>query len=47
MNTIKTFFDAVDLIARRLPSLNHLIVEVILIGLALFGGYTLFRNHPH
>ena len=45
MDAIKSFFDAIDLIASRLPGLNHLIVEIILIGLVLYGGYSLFKSH--
>jgi len=47
MNAIKSFFDAVDLIATRLPGLERLIVELVLIGLAIVGACALFRQHPH
>jgi hypothetical protein len=46
MERIKSFFDGVELIASRLPSLNHVIVELILIGLVVYGGYSLFKSHP-
>lgn len=46
MQAIKSFFDAIDLIASRMPGLEHLVVEFILLGLAIFGAYALFRHHP-
>ncbi len=47
VQTIETFFDAVDLIASRMPGLEHLVVEITLLGLAIFGACALFRHHPH
>jgi hypothetical protein len=43
MQAIKSFFDAVDLITTRLPSVDRLIVELILIGFIILGGYTIFK----
>lgn len=45
-DAINKFFDGVDLIAHRLPGLNHLVVEIILIGLVIYGGYSLLKSHP-
>lgn len=45
-NFINAFFDTVGLIVERIPILNKLIVELALIGLAAFGAYALFANHP-
>jgi hypothetical protein len=44
MQAINSFFDGVDLIAERLPGLNHLIVELVLIGLVITGAYSLFKH---
>jgi hypothetical protein len=44
---IVQFFDVVDLIANRLPGLNHLVVELVMIGLVVVGAFALFKRHPH
>jgi len=41
----KDFFGAVDIIADRLPELNHLVIELVLIGVEIAGAYSLFRRH--
>ena len=47
MHRITAFFDAVDLIASRMHGLETLIIQIIILALALYGGYALFRHHPH
>lgn len=44
---INRFFDAVDLIATRMPGLERLIVELALVGFAVYGVVTLFEQHLH
>ena len=42
---INKVFDAVELLANRLPVLHRLLVELILIALVIIGAYTLFSKH--
>ena len=43
---VNAFFDAIELITKRLPVLHHFIVEVVLIGLAVIGAISLLVRHP-
>jgi hypothetical protein len=42
---INRFFDLVKLIAKRLPDLGELIVQVVLLGLLLLGAMALLKGH--
>jgi hypothetical protein len=44
-NIINEFFDLVKLIAKRLPDLGELIVQVVLLGLLVLGAVALFKGH--
>jgi hypothetical protein len=44
---IKDFFDGIDLIANRLPAVDHLLVQLVLIGLVITGAIALFKRNPH
>jgi hypothetical protein len=43
---INQFFDLVRLIAKRLPDLSELIVQIVLLGLLVLGAMALFHGHP-
>jgi hypothetical protein len=43
---INTFFDMIKLIAKRLPDLGELIVQLVLLGLLLVGAWAVFKGHP-
>jgi len=43
---INAFFDLIKLIAKRMPDLGELIVQLVLIGLLLLGAWTVFKAHP-
>lgn len=42
---INEFFDLIRLIAKRLPDLGELIVQVVLLGLLVLGARALFLGH--
>jgi len=43
---VNEIFDILEVVADRLPVLNRLIVELLLVALVLLGGWALFRGHP-
>ena len=44
---IHRFFDTVQVIADRLPALEHLLIRLTLLGLAALGAYSLLMGHTH
>ena len=44
-NRINQFFDIVKLVARRLPDLGELIVQLVLLGLLVLGARALFQGY--
>jgi len=42
---INQFFDLIKLIAKRLPDLGELIVQLVLLGLLILGARALFLVH--
>jgi hypothetical protein len=43
---INRTFDIVELVAKRLPALHNLIVELLLLALAVLGAYGLLHGSP-
>jgi hypothetical protein len=46
LTRINQFFDVLDTVANRLPTVDHLIVQLILIALVVLGARALFKHHP-
>jgi hypothetical protein len=46
MQLLNHIFDAVELIANRLPVVGRLLVELLLIWLVVTGARALLANHP-
>lgn len=42
---INEFFDLIKLIAKRLPDLSELLVQIVLLGLLVLGALALFKGH--
>jgi hypothetical protein len=42
---VNAFFDLIKLIARRLPDLSELLVQMVLLGLLVLGALALFKGH--
>ena len=43
--SIKSFFDGIQEITKRLPIIDELIVQIVLIGLVLLGAKALLSKH--